>query len=304
VGEDVGDRAHPSPSPPPAGGLSKSLGLGPGRASPGRRGKSQHSAQQALCGAARKTNPGSISHHKDRAVASRSVRLCLAARPGLGIAQGDGATGRAQWAQVTSRRPWLTDRGPKIHKGLSPIPRALRPNEGLGEAPQFRSGPRQWSVHRKQARHHPLDIPVDDVGGLIEGDRGDRGGRIGAQTREATKALLITWKNAAVFPVDGARTGQEIPSPRIVAKARPGRHDLAIRRRREIADRGPLLYEHVEIGRRVDGCGLLKHDLRQPDSIGVRRRTWRGAPRQMPTVRVVPGEQIGAEAGDGRHARR
>ena len=58
----------------------------------------------------------------------------------------------------------------------------------------FGLGVGQRRADVEQARHHALDIAVDHRGGPVEGDRGDRGGRVGADAGQVAQAVLRVGK--------------------------------------------------------------------------------------------------------------
>ena len=83
------------------------------------------------------------------------------------------------------------------------LQRSQRLAEGLPERPphghglahglhlgrQFGLGGGQRGRHREKTRHDALDIAIDDRFRLLEGDGGDRGGRIGADPRQRAQAV-------------------------------------------------------------------------------------------------------------------
>ena len=112
-------------------------------------------------------------------------------------------------------------------------------------------------------------LPSTTLVGLVEGDRGHRGGGIGADARQGPQARLGVREDAAVIARHRAGAGQQVAGAGVVAKARPGGHHLAVLRGGQRPHRRPARGEVQEIGRRVRHGGLLQHDLRQPHPVGV-----------------------------------
>src|SRR5262245_59731808 len=83
----------------------------------------------------------------------------------------------------------------------------------------------------------------------------------------------------------------KIPRPRVVAEPGPRPADLVQLGRGEARHIRPTLEESAVIGRDRRNGGLLKHDLVEPDAIGIGRFARLGAPGKVAPMRVVPGEQ-------------
>jgi hypothetical protein len=83
----------------------------------------------------------------------------------------------------------------------------------------------------------------------------------------------------------------QIARARIIAEPGPHPQHVVERGSPERLDVGPARQKFLEI--RPDGfdAGLLQHDFRQPDSIGIGRFACRRPPRQLAAVAVVPFEQ-------------
>ena len=84
------------------------------------------------------------------------------------------------------------------------------------------------SFDREQPRDHPLDIGVDHHRAPAEGDRGDRGGGIGADAGQACAAPPRCPGNAAMLGRHGAGAGEQVAGAGIIAEPGPGGHDLAV----------------------------------------------------------------------------
>jgi hypothetical protein len=151
--------------------------------------------------------------------------------------------------------------------------------------------------------HDPQNVGVDDVGALIEGDRGDGGGGIGADARKAAQGRLGARKTR---PRWGHALGalQKIARPGVVTKTRPGSHDVGGIGFRERFDRRPSSHKGPVIGAGVRRGGLLEHDLREPDGVGIGPLATPGTPGKIAAIGVVPGQEIGADLGDGHRRAR
>ena len=89
----------------------------------------------------------------------------------------------------------------------------------------------------------------------------------------------------------GARAGDQIARPGIIAQPCPCRHDVGLVRARQTGEIGPARDPGGEARPdRRDG-GLLQHHFGQPDAIGIGTFARSGAPWQGATMRVIPAQQ-------------
>ena len=100
--------------------------------------------------------------------------------------------------------------------------------DAVGERPDPRPRAGQRRGKREQARDDPLDIGVDHDGALIERDRGDRGGGVGADAGQGAQLGLGGGEKAVMLGRDLARAGDQVARAGIIAKPRPGGHHLAL----------------------------------------------------------------------------
>ena len=72
-------------------------------------------------------------------------------------------------------------------------------------------------------------LPSTTLVGLVEGDRGDGGGGVGAEAGQGAQARLGVREDPAVLAGHGAGAGQQVAGAGVVAEPRPGGHHLAVR---------------------------------------------------------------------------
>ena len=138
-------------------------------------------------------------------------------------------------AQRTGRRPRGADRGAEVEQRLGEVA-GPRPGRGIrhearGQRRQPRLRPRQRRRLGRQPRHHPLHIAVHRHHRLVEGDRRDRRGGIGADPRQRPQALHILGEAAACRHQPGA--GMQVAGAGVVAKPGPFLHHRRLGGRRQ-----------------------------------------------------------------------
>ena len=162
-----------------------------------------------------------------------------------------------------------------------------------GERAHARLRAGQLVLDREQPRDHALDIAVDRARAAVEGDRRDRGRRIGADAGEREQRLLGVGKPSVVALDHGSRAGVQVAGTRVVAEPGPELQHVVERRGGELRDRRKALEEaRIIRSDRLDG-GLLQHDLGEPDPVGIGPLAGARPPRQHAAMAVVPGEQVG-----------
>ena len=88
------------------------------------------------------------------------------------------------------------------------------------------------------------------------------------------------------------RRALQVARARVIAQAAPQPQHLVLRRAGERGDIGEALEKALVIGNHRGDLGLLQHDFRDPDAIGVAR----ALPGQVvAAVAPMPGEQAGGE---------
>lgn len=98
-----------------------------------------------------------------------------------------------------SRRAHRTQAGPQIHHRLRKIPGASCRGDRIDGSADFGLCRRQRRLDRKQPRCHPLDIGIDHGCTLAKGNCGNRGGGIGADTRQARQLRRRFRQSSARF---------------------------------------------------------------------------------------------------------
>ena len=107
----------------------------------------------------------------------------------------------------------------------------------------------------------------------------------------ARKPSSVSGNRPPCCSATALRAGVQIARAGVIAEPGPGLQHVVERRRGERLHIRPARQEFRVIRPdRLHG-GLLQHDLRQPDVIGIGPLARRGAPRQMAAMPVVPGEQ-------------
>ena len=222
-----------------------------------------HAAEQAL------GQPGSQQHrpvrpdrHESGPTAQDAFPLRQLVRIGL-LKPGGAGPARAHPGTKRAGRPFRrADARAQIHDGLREIAGTIGGHERLRPIPDNCFGGRERLLHPEQARHHPLDIAVDGCRHPIEGDRRNRGRRVGADPRQGAEAGLRVREATAMPRHDGLGAGMKVSGARVIAETGPGaHHSLArsVRERRHV--RKPGQESRIE---RFHGRnrGLLQHDLR------------------------------------------
>ena len=275
MGEDVLDRAGFAP-----------IGLGGCPFTVGRQG--EHAAEQAALRAA---------HQQNLALMLEPVGDPFAARPGrlarlhrikrrIGLAESPAIfVDRAASAIRSARR---ADGLAKLHHRLDELAGAAGGGQAVGQLDDAPAGLWQRLLHRKQPGDDALDIGVDRHRTPVEGDRGDRRGGIGADTRQAPQLCFHVGETSLMFGRYQPGAGKQVAGAGIIAKPSPGGHDLGIGRTGQRLNGRPAPHEGFEIGTGMGDGRLLEHDLGQPHPIGVRFQAGFSPPRQRPLIHSIP----------------
>jgi hypothetical protein len=167
-------------------------------------------------------------------------------------------------------------------------------NKRLTERCELRLGLGQLVFDGVQAGDDALGVAIHRGDRLTEGDRGDRGGCVGADAGERAELRGSLWKTSAVLTRDRLRRAVEIAGAGIVAKTGPYAVDFIQIRSGEALHIGPALKECAVVRRNRGDGRLLEHDLGEPDAIRVGGLAALGAPGQIAAMGVVPCEQKAA----------
>ena len=193
----------------------------------------------------------------------------------------------------TNRAVWRFRRaygGAQIHQCLSKISGAFAGHDGIGSFANqwFRFGQRNFDG--MEPREHAFDIAIDRRMGPIKSDGGDGPRRVGADAGKFSKFGQAFRKSPAKLPRHHLCTGMQIAGAGIIAKSGPGFQHIVQRCRGQRINGWPEVQKLEEIGLHGGDGGLLQHDFRQPDVVGVRPSAL-GSPRQIPAMGVIPGQQ-------------
>ena len=203
----------------------------------------------------------------------------------VGIAK---AMGRAGAAGAVRRPVGAADRGPQLHQRLGEQARlgGVDGFQGLGHGLLHFRGVDGGAVV-PQPGYHPQHIPVHGGGGQVEGNGADGPGGVGADAGQAADAAVVPGEDPAIGGNDLLGGLFQISYPAVVAQALPelvqgvvaaGGKGGDIRQGGEKAGIVPLHGLHP---------GLLEHDLRDPDVVGLPVLP----PGKVPFVLFIPGQQ-------------
>ena len=148
-----------------------------------------------------------------------------------------------------------------------------------------------------QARQNAEHVAVEDGVRQVEGNARHRRSRIVAHPGKRADRPVIRWESA--LSRDLARGRMQIARARIIAQAAPAGQHLLQRSRCQGRYRGETLQELVVVRDYGLGAGLLQHDLRDPDLVGIAST----APRQVAATPVIPRTQSTPENGWGNQSR-
>ena len=151
---------------------------------------------------------------------------------------------------------------------------------------------RQRRLDSEIARHHPLDIAVDDHARPAKGNGCDRSCRVGPDAGQRAKPVLVLREPSAKLAADHLRGAMQVTGAGVIAEPGPGRHHILGRSGRKVADIRPAAGEIEEIGNHRGHHRLLQHDLGQPDMIGRRQVRPAAAPGKRAAMPVIPVENL------------
>jgi len=230
-----------------------------------------------------------VAQHEEARVTSglrapqAAHRKCL--RPtqrACGASRVDRATGA-----IGSRA--RTDGGAQIHDRLGIVGHARVRRVFIGESPKFLfdGALGHWSLDGVIACQHALDVAIENGVTLSIGERQNGAGSRWTDAGEMGHVLEAARKARVVFARDDACRGMQVARPRVVAEAGPEMQNTVEPRLRERLDVRKAFKKALEVGDNRRDLGLLQHDLRDPDCIGVARSLpW----QPLATVPVIPGE--------------
>ena len=200
------------------------------------------------------------------------------------------------FAQGSDRAPptfWFTGKangGSQIHQAL-----------GIGHHASSQSGSGLQSRHRvlscvpeftpvdaarhilaasKYPGHHTLHISIKNQGLLTETESSDGSGSRRANARQLLQGGFTARKNAGISVSHHLCTPVQIACTAVIPQAAPLRQHGIFRSIGQIQHRRKHLQEPAVIGNDRGDLGLLQHDFRKPDAVGI--------------ARVLPGKPLAA----------
>lgn len=197
-------------------------------------------------------------------------------------------TGLALWAGTADQRA-------QFHEGGVVTARVPSRQELGGGGPQaFASGVRvDWRSDVEDPGEDAGDICFDDRNGSVECEGGNGVCRVTADARKVQDRFHIFWKSVAVLFHDGDSSRAQIPGARVVAEPLPGVKDVVLGSGSERCEIGKAPEPVIIIRDDGGNLGLLEHELRDEDRVGVGG----AAPGKIARVSPVPGKEIAAERG-------
>ena len=146
---------------------------------------------------------------------------------------------------------------------------------------------------RKEPAEDPAHIAVEYRSALTKGDTGNRPCGIVSDPWKGPDPLIGIRKLSAIFFDDKLGRLVEVSCPRIIAEPLPDLQDLIEIRCCKGFDRREPFEPTLIIRNDRIHLGLLEHDLRDPDFIGI----FRPPPGEVTLRFGVPGEEFFLEKG-------
>ena len=169
-----------------------------------------------------------------------------------------------------------------------------------GDLPDFSFRFWQRLTNGEEARHNTLHIAINDIRGLIEGDRRHRGGRIKTKAGQFEQIRFTFGKTPAMVAANLPGAFMKQLGAPVIAEPGPHFPHLIQGGLRQFLDRRPTPEKSLIIRRYGNDGRLLKHDFRQPDMIRIGRHARQRPPRKYAAILVVPLKQKRREAGGER----
>ena len=147
----------------------------------------------------------------------------------------------------------------------------LRGQQGLRRVPQ-RAGLRglgQIAAKAQRAAEHAAHIGVQNRHPLAKTQRRNRRCGRAPNARQVSQLRGAAWKRAAVGLHHRVCASMQITRAAVVPQATPQTQDIVLRRGSQRADRRKARHEAVKVAHHGGHLGLLQHDLRGPDAVGV-----------------------------------
>ena len=136
-----------------------------------------------------------------------------------------------------------------------------------------------------------FDVTVDDRGADSEGDAGHGAGGVASHAGQGFEGFDGGRKDAAELGCDAFGRKLEEASATVVSESFPEFEHAVFGGGGEIVDRGKGRHEALEVGNALFHLGLLKHDLGDPDRVGIARLS----PREIARFATVPRQKVSAK---------
>ncbi len=196
---------------------------------------------------------------------------------------------------MTLRIAREADCGAEFHHGLIEISGARLGKQCLGVLPGAGAG----EIGGVNAAKNALDVAVDDSDRLGESDAGNGRGGVTADPGKFEEGCGGLRELGVAVGGEFAGTTVQHAGAAVIAEAAPGGEDVIFGGCGEVFDAGESTEEDSVVLEDGGDAGLLKHDFREPDGVGIAG----SAPGKVALVGVVPGEQGALEAASIRRTR-
>ena len=205
------------------------------------------------------------------------------------IALARGVAQAAPWTGVAVRLAGMAQGRAQFHQGLivvaGTVRRKISPH--LITNPPLHIRPPHVLPHAVEARGDPVYVAVHRRYAQPKGDAADRARRVGPHARQGQKPFIARGEGAAMRLHHRLRRFLQVARTAVVPQPLPGLEHLLLRGPGQVRHGGKQRQETRVIGFHGFRAGLLKHDFRQPDAVGIAGVT----PGQIAPDTVVPGEQ-------------
>ena len=166
----------------------------------------------------------------------------------------------------------------------------------MGELPQFLVGGFFAGIFddAEDAGEDADDVAVENGLRFVEGDAGNGAGGVTPDAGKGEDVVIVARKFAVMAGDNFPRGFLQVADAGVIAEAFPEFVDFFGASLGEGWDRGQFAHPALPIGDDGLDLGLLEHDFRDPDGVGIAG----AAPGQIAGVERKPVEQGGGEAGD------
>ena len=143
----------------------------------------------------------------------------------------------------------------------------------------------------EQSREDAHHIAIDGWRGDIKGDAADGAGGVRSDARQGLQRLGLRRETPGMAVDDDFGAAMQVAGAAVITQAFPELQHGIQRRGSQCLDRGHGGDEALVIWDDGIDLGLLQHDLRQPDAVGIAV----AAPGSVGSIVLIPGEQLIAE---------